>query len=376
MSSQNKLYIAAAGAGKTTFLVKEALKVKDKQVLITTYTEANEQELHKKFIEIHGSIPSNIKIQTWFSFLLKHGVRPYQSILNDVIFDRKVGFHLTEKISTKYIGENDFLKYYFSGDANLKIYSDKVSKFIIETDNKLKEARKPFGEIIDRISRIYPYIFIDEVQDLAGWDLEIIKRILLSNSVLTMFGDPRQVTYLTHHSRKYPQYKNGAIAKFIQEECPENICDIDYITLKRSHRNNKEICDYSSALFPNYERSEPCTCAICRDKVPEHTGIFLLNEYHVASYIKLYEHELNILRYKSARIGEWTYGRSKGQTFNRTLIYPTTTIRKWIIDIDEELADSTKCKFYVALTRARFSVAIVMPNTVDLENSHLPLYEP
>ena len=33
--------IAAAGSGKTTFLVKDALGVTDKNVLITTYTEAN-----------------------------------------------------------------------------------------------------------------------------------------------------------------------------------------------------------------------------------------------------------------------------------------------------------------------------------------------
>lgn len=44
----NKLIIAAAGSGKTTYLVKEALELKDSRVLITTYTEANEAEIRKK----------------------------------------------------------------------------------------------------------------------------------------------------------------------------------------------------------------------------------------------------------------------------------------------------------------------------------------
>ena len=40
-----KLMIAAAGAGKTTFLVTEALKIHDKKVLITTFTDENVREI-------------------------------------------------------------------------------------------------------------------------------------------------------------------------------------------------------------------------------------------------------------------------------------------------------------------------------------------
>lgn len=98
--SKNRLMIAAAGSGKTTFLVKEALSVKDKNVLITTYTEANEAEIRKIIVqETKGYIPENITIQTWFSFLLQHGVRPYQSIMNNELHEKKIGFHLTEEKS-------------------------------------------------------------------------------------------------------------------------------------------------------------------------------------------------------------------------------------------------------------------------------------
>lgn len=74
----NKLIIAAAGSGKTTFLVTKALTQKNEKVLITTYTQANELEIRKKFIELNGCIPSNVVVQTWFSTLLQHGVRPFQ----------------------------------------------------------------------------------------------------------------------------------------------------------------------------------------------------------------------------------------------------------------------------------------------------------
>ena len=77
----NQVLIAAAGSGKTTYLVKKALELTDSQLLITTYTLANEKEIIKKFVELNNCIPKNITIQPWFSFLLQHGVRPYQTYL-------------------------------------------------------------------------------------------------------------------------------------------------------------------------------------------------------------------------------------------------------------------------------------------------------
>ena len=50
----NKLYIAAAGSGKTTFLVKSALeKVSTETVIILTYTEANESEIRNKIFNLN-----------------------------------------------------------------------------------------------------------------------------------------------------------------------------------------------------------------------------------------------------------------------------------------------------------------------------------
>jgi DNA helicase II / ATP-dependent DNA helicase PcrA len=74
----NKLIIAAAGSGKTTYLVDEAIKIKNGHVLITTFTDANEAEILKKIAERNKCMPRNVTVQTWYSFLLQHGVKPYQ----------------------------------------------------------------------------------------------------------------------------------------------------------------------------------------------------------------------------------------------------------------------------------------------------------
>ena len=72
----NKLIVAAAGSGKTTHLINKSLLIQNQRILITTYTEANKNEIIKKFFEINNCIPENITVQTWFSFLIQHGVKP------------------------------------------------------------------------------------------------------------------------------------------------------------------------------------------------------------------------------------------------------------------------------------------------------------
>lgn len=74
---KSKIYLAAAGSGKTTFLIN-SLSNADQRILYTTFTDENaavaKEMIHKKY----GCIPSNITVLPWFSFLLEHGVRPFQ----------------------------------------------------------------------------------------------------------------------------------------------------------------------------------------------------------------------------------------------------------------------------------------------------------
>ena len=215
------------------------------------------------------------------------------------------------------------------------------------------------GEIINRISRIYPHIFIDEIQDLAGWELEILKMLFISKSNILLVGDPRQVVYLTHHSLKYKKYRDGKIKEFIENECnnKNKICDIDETILRKSHRNNKVICDFSSALYPNYPVSEPCECENCRKENPDHQGVFLVKSNHVEAYCKKYNPQK--LYYYKAEFPNLNYGNSKGLGFDRVLIYPTVKIREYLKAGNVNKIETIKAKFYVALTRARYSVGIV-----------------
>ncbi len=356
---KNNLIIAAAGSGKTTYLVEEALRNKNQRTLITTYTISNEEEIRKKIIKKNNFVPENIIIQTWFSFLIQHGAKPYQFPL----FEEKIkGLSFVNKQSgIKYKGKkhpvyyqenNNLRKHYFSTNGN--IYSDKLSKFVIRCNQKNN------NEVINRISKIFSRIYLDEIQDLAGYDLEIIKLLLQSQSHILMVGDPRQVIYSTHHEKKYNNYLNGKIKEFVIKECKyKNIpCDIDEDSLNVSYRCNQKICDYANRLYPWYN-----ACNSKQNKKTKHDGIFLVNKMDIMKYLNLYnptQLRLNInTRYINKKFEVYNFGEAKGLTFDRVLIYPTKNMSEWILNNNIKLKEKTRSQFYVAITRAKYSVGIV-----------------
>lgn len=357
----SKLIIAGAGSGKTTWLVKEALKIKDERVLITTFTEANERGIRDKFFELHGCIPANVSILTWFALLLRHGVKPYQSVIIDdringvLLVNTKSGFRYKLGRMPIFYGEKDAVPFYLSNSK--KIYSDKIAKFVFSANYKTK------GLVIDRLCRIYPYIFIDEVQDLAGYDLELIRLLHQQSINLLMVGDPRQVTYHTHDETKNKVYENGKIAEYLRDKCKSAV--IDETTLSVSYRNSPEICTIANKLYPQHPQvigtERPST---------GHDGLFLVSPVDVDRYIAKYS-PMQLRDKRTVEVNElapaMNFGDSKGLTFERVLIYPTKPMLEWIKNHDSTLAQKSRAKLYVAITRAKYSVAFV-DNKIDAHN--------
>lgn len=365
----NKLIIAAAGSGKTTHLVNEALKQTIGKVLITTYTQANENEIRNKIVEINGFIPENIVVQTWFSFLLKHGVRPYQGSL----FEKRItGLLLINGISglkgknrfggpTYYSEEKEFERHYFS--PSLKVYSDKLSKFVFRCNEKTE------GAVIDRMCRIYTHIFIDEVQDLAGYDLDFLKLLLSSSASILLVGDPRQGTYSTNSSPKNKKYSKANVAKFFFEDTSLSI-ETDDTSLLVNHRCNEHICNLSNKFFPHFPLVTTSNIT-----VTGHDGVFLVKSSQLEEYLKKYSPIQ--LRDKKTRAVHPEYqamnfGDSKGLSFDRVVIYPTQPFLDWLKKPTNDLKPTSKSKLYVAVTRARHSVAILVDDAFVIDE--IPTY--
>jgi len=350
---QNKLIVAAAGSGKTTHIVSEALSNREANILITTYTQANQDEILKKIIKKNGCVPSNVTVQTWFSFLLRHGVRPYQGKLTEKKITGLLLMNTLSGVKYYYKGrpiffseEREFERHYFSKE--MKIYSDKLSKFVFRC-NEIND-----GVVIDRLSRIYTHIYVDEVQDLAGYDLELLKLLFASQISMSLVGDPRQATYSTNSSAKNKQFKRSGIIEFFEDDSLN--LEIDSTSLTTNHRSVPDICLLSDKIFPELQ-----TTASGNDKKTGHDGVFLVKKEDIRKYLEKFEPiQLRDNRTKTVFPGfsVMNFGESKGLSFDRVLIYPTGPMVSWFKNNNTELRPISRAKFYVAITRARYSVGI------------------
>jgi DNA helicase II / ATP-dependent DNA helicase PcrA len=67
------------------------------------------------------------------------------------------------------------------------------------------------GQVINRLEALYDEIYIDEFQNLAGYDLEFLDLMFGSKIRVTVVGDPRQKTYSTNRSRKNKKHLGHAM---------------------------------------------------------------------------------------------------------------------------------------------------------------------
>ena len=244
-----------------------------------------------------------------------------------------------------YTGSKNDVKQYNTGN----VYSNMISKLPCVLDELSN------GCVFRRIRKIFSYVFVDEIQDFVGYDLEVIKKLHEVGCNMTLVGDPRQTTYRTHYEAKYKKYAGGKIVIFVQD----NIAgmNIDTTTLSTSYRNNQIICDLANQMYPDMK---PCDSAM--NEKTGHDGIFWVHENDIDKYVDIYNPVQ--LRYdKRTKVNPipktMNFGLSKGLTFNRVLIYPTKPMLDWLSGKSKDMKDESLSKFYVAVTRARYSVAFV-----------------
>lgn len=357
MLLHNEVAIASAGSGKTHRLIEEALADPHAQVLIVTYTRENLDEIEKRLWSAAGTSDHNVISMSWFEFLLRECIKPYQSFRTEILSIRSINFDWKNHIGPK---EVDFRKFYV--DAGNNIYRDRVSQLACSLDDISG------GKVINRLAECFDAIFIDEIQDLAGYDLDLLARIMKSSIRVIAVGDPRQSVYLTNLSGRNRQYRNADVIRWIKEQ--EKVGLLKLTTQSVSYRCNQEICDYADALFPKLPKTKSENTASVA-----HSGVHLVKVSDLDAYrLTFSPQELRWdVRSKTAITSAMNMGEAKGTTFDRVLIHPTNTITK-SIENGAGLAKGARTKFYVAVTRARHSVGIV--TSTHQTKSNLSFWEP
>ncbi len=358
----NKLIIAAAGSGKTKHLVEKALEIKNGNVLITTYTLENlriiREKLENEIKNQTGSteIPNNINIKTWYSFLFQDGVRPYYNCLLDNNVRSIDGIFFTERRSARYIAKDNPLKYYLKQSV---IFSDKLSEFAYECN------KKSYNAVVNRIASIYPHILIDEAQDFAGYDYEFLSEIFKNPINMLLVCDPRQKAYSTNPSNKNSRFKD--IHQYIKNKKELNeIVEIDNTSLNTNYRSIDKICDMANKIYPDY----PPINSDIGNECSEHNGVFLIKKDDIEQYLN--DIKPVQLMYKNAHKNSmpdrpcYNFGKVKGDEFDHVLIHPTKKMLDWLCGNDDifkkDKTKETQSKFYIAVTRAKYSVGILLKN--------------
>lgn len=323
----------------------------DEKEVKEAISEFKEQNSNRSKFEHYYDIP----LEDWFLLLrlafldnpdlADMWISSKQSYL---INNRVSGVLLVNKADKKLLRlKNTNEKKYVTASGN--VYSNMISKLPCVLDELSN------GCVFRRIRKIFSYVFVDEIQDFVGYDLEVIKKLHEVGCNMTLVGDPRQTTYRTHYEAKYKKYAGGKIVIFVQD----NIAgmNIDTTTLSTSYRNNQIICDLANQMYPDMK---PCDSAM--NEKTGHDGIFWVHENDIDKYVDIYNPVQ--LRYdKRTKVNPipktMNFGLSKGLTFNRVLIYPTKPMLDWLSGKSKDMKDESLSKFYVAVTRARYSVAFV-----------------
>lgn len=148
-----------------------------------------------------------------------------------------------------------------------------------------------------------------------------------------------------------------------------------------TYRFNQAIADFSDTIFPKRFGFSSTVSRV--NEKSSHDGVFLLAKGDLGRYVA--EFNPTVLRHSSSSWKDQTahnpitFGNSKGRTYQRVIILATGAIQDFCLK-GRELKDKSACAFYVAVTRAQYSVAIVVNqsrmNLIEPAPSGLPVWTP
>ncbi|WP_433076635.1 UvrD-helicase domain-containing protein [Dactylosporangium sp. CA-052675] len=336
------MVLAAAGSRKTQLIIDGALEAPDRRTLITTYTTENLAQITRRLQEARGIVPGNIALLGWFSFLVNQAARPYQAALTGQIsYIRSLNFTGQRFNRTP---REQWRRFYFDKAADL--YRDGVADFACHVDDASN------GAVVRRLAAMYDRIYIDELQDLVGYDLDFLDRLFQSGIEIIAVGDPRQHTFSTNNSPRNKQYRGAGLLKWLQQR--QHRCTLE--TRAESWRCNQQICDWADAIYPNMPPTKSHN-----HELTGHDGVFTIAHGDVPAYIAKYSP--TVLRHSRVTptidFPALNIGLSKGSTYDRVLIFPTKPMLDYLKTSDPGPLKAPD-RLYVAVTRARHSVAFVV----------------
>ncbi|HEU5472704.1 MAG TPA: UvrD-helicase domain-containing protein [Actinophytocola sp.] len=356
----NQLTLAVAGSRKTQSIVEAcAAASPDERILVLTYTTANQDELRRRIVSQVGSRPP-IEIMGWFTFLIRHFVKPALPFVYPGA--RVAGFDFAS--DPQHYTSNKAYGRYFNAQAQAR------RVHLAQLATRVADASR--GAAVACLSRIYNTIYIDETQDLCGYDLEILLQLMKAPIAVRMVGDVRQAAILTNdRESKHKRYQYMRIWDWFREQQKKGHLLIEQRS--QTWRCRQEIASFADSLFdPSWEFSPTISVNTTHT---DHDGLFLVREGDVPAYLERFDPLLLRQSAGSAKNKPYNFMNfrlAKGLSWPRVMIWPTGNICKFLRS-GARLEDRAAADFYVAVTRAEQSVAIVLDTP---GNSPIPYWYP
>lgn len=334
------MILAVAGSGKTSYIIDQLNQTE--RALIITYTTNNHANLRKKVIDKFGLIPDNILIATYFEFLFNFCYKPYLYFKCPA---KGINWNIPPAFTLMLKRNNP--KFYF--DSSHRLYHNRIAKLL--------EITSSYGKINKRIEKYFDQIFVDEVQDFAGHDFNLLMNLALANIGVCFVGDYYQHTFETSNDGNVNSTLYSNYDKYTKILSSNGI-RIDCSTLNNSYRCSPTICNFIKGnlnISISSYRHDDTTVALIEN--PKH-----LNElFYCNNTVKLFYQN----HHKYPCCSE-NWGASKGidsyndicVVLNKTVydLYKNNTLSK--------MNEKTRNKFYVACTRARGNLYFIPEVTI------------
>lgn len=347
----NTATLAVAGSRKTQSIVDACANgPSDRRRLVLTYTLTGQRDLERRLTAVCN--PANLPdVCGWYAFLLRHWIRPFLPLkypgrrLTGLNFDGLPAQTINGIVVAS--GADRYL------DRESRAYKRFLSKLAIDV------AEAAAGTVITRLQRMYDEIYVDEVQDMTGYDLDILEQLLKSTSTVHLVGDLRQSVFDTNpQDPRLPEYRGLQMINWFRKQEKAGRLQINFSSI--TWRSIQEIATFADSLFDSSWEFGATTSK--QTATSAHDGVFALAPEYLDAYLDSFDpHCLRaaVTTRVPDGVDAKNFGVSKGLTHERVLIFPTEPMKQFLIK-GTLLAPKSACGLYVGVTRAVHSVAFVM----------------
>ncbi len=347
-----KLVLSVAGSGKTYSIAKN-IDV-NKRNVIFTFNNRNVENLKKELIKRYGNIPENTIVLTFHKFRYDYILKPTQydyfpcdRTINgiDIINVPPVPTFLVNgyRVANQKYKKDCEIDHYFYDD---KVYSSYMSKLIIKRGLVGKSHLEKFVDCI----------YIDEFQDFEDYDFKVLKELYKLNIGFRAYGDYYQAgVSMNCQMKKIPYNKVENFEEYKDKILSElRGIHLDLITLKKSRRVGSQITNYINDIFDE----EMIESLEMNDTQLSILGIEEIDNIRDDIEIYLVWDKKTAKKYSLEKYITWSL--SKGDTYDRACLVLTKDTTKFLNKETTSLKKTTVNKLYVALTRSKEKLYILL----------------